>query len=159
MTAIAAAGANYGLKFNWKKLEVLPVRCDASIATPDGGLVKQKDSIVYLGCVLSADGTVGPELSRRLGAARAEFDTLSRVWSHAAISPRRKIQIFEACVVSKLLYGLHTAWLKSAELATSIASQARCLRKILHIPRSNHSHISKEEVLQQANRRSLRNTL
>ena len=37
----------------------------------------QKDSIVYLGCVLAADGTVGAELSRRLGAARAEFDTLA----------------------------------------------------------------------------------
>ena len=102
---------------------------------------------------------MGPELSRRLGAAKAEFDTLSRVWSHAAISPGRKIQIFEACVVSKLLYGLHTAWLKSAELAKLDAFQARCLRKILHIPHSYYSRISNEEVLQRASRRSLRNIL
>ena len=63
MQAIAAAGGNYGLKYNWKKLEALPIRCQACIAKPDGTEIVQKDSIVYLGAVLCSDGSIGPELS------------------------------------------------------------------------------------------------
>ena len=33
----ADKGANYGLKYNWRKLEVLPKRCRASIEKPDKG--------------------------------------------------------------------------------------------------------------------------
>ena len=101
---------------------MLPVRCEAHIPKPDGGHVEQKDSIVYLGSVLSAAGTVDSELSRRLGAARAEFEKLARLWSHAALPARLKIRMFEACVLSKLLYSLHTAWLKKLD-----AFQTRCL--------------------------------
>jgi len=46
MRAVAVAGANYGLQYNWKKLEALPVRCEACIPKPDGTDIAQKDSIV-----------------------------------------------------------------------------------------------------------------
>ena len=94
MQAIAAAGANYGLKYNWKKLEVLPVCCEASISQPDGTDIAQKDSVVYLGAMLSANGSIGPELSRRIGEARNDFDTLARIWSHSSLSSEWKIKIY-----------------------------------------------------------------
>ena len=71
----------------------------------------QKASIVYLGSVLSTDGTVQAELGRRLGQARTEFELLRRVWNRS-IPVHRKIRIYEACVQTKLLYSLHTAWFK-----------------------------------------------
>ena len=49
MNWIGKAGMNYVLSANWKKLEVLPLRCEAIIRKPDNDSVKQKDSIVYLG--------------------------------------------------------------------------------------------------------------
>ena len=89
---------------------------------------------------MAADGLIVSELSRRLGCARAEFDTLARVWSHSSLSTQRKLQIFEACVQTKLLYGLHAAWLRKHGLAKIDSFHVLCLRKILGIP---HSYISR----------------
>ena len=136
MKAVEAAGANYGLECNWKKLEVLSIGCDPQLRRPDGVLIPQKQSLVYLGAVLSASGTIQAELSRRLGKARSEFEALSRVWNRSTVPAHRKILIFEACVQTKLLYSLHTAWRKHDELARVDAFQARCLRKIPDIPHS-----------------------
>ena len=102
MTTIGRVGAEYGLSFNWSKLEVLPVRATTAIYKPDGTAVQNKDSMLYLGSSLSADGRAGSELNRRLGMARADFSTLARVWKHASISRRRKLQILNACIISKL---------------------------------------------------------
>jgi len=150
MLHISTAGAHYGLQYNWKKLEVLPVRCEADIRKPDGSQIDQKDCITYLGSVLAQDGRAGPELARRLGAARAEFKTLARVWSHSSLARRKKLQIFDACVLSKLLYCMHTTWLQKAELAKLDAFQAKCLRKIMGIQHSFYSRVSNEAVLEEA---------
>ena len=53
---ICAAGAQYGLGLNPKKVEALNVRCDNSVLKPDGSEVAKKDNMVYLG---------GPALCRR----------------------------------------------------------------------------------------------
>ena len=78
MKAVESAGANYGLEYNWKQLEFLAIGCGADLLRPDGAPIPQKGSLVYLGSVLSANGTVQAELSRCLGSARSEFDALSR---------------------------------------------------------------------------------
>ena len=159
MTCIRRAGTTYGLTFNWSKLEVLPVRCQALINKPDGSQVVQKDRMVYLGATLSNDGQISSELSRRLGAAQAEFGTLSKVWAHSTLALKKKLQIFQACVLSKLLYCLHTAWLSSAELRKLDAFQARCLRKTLGVPHSYISRVTNTEVLQKASQHKLSSIL
>ena len=99
---------------------------------------------------MAADGSIVSELSRRLGCARA--DTLARVWSHSTLSTQRKLQIFEDCVQTKLLYGLHAAWLRKHELAKLDSFHVRCLRKVLRIPHSYISRISNAVVLDRARR-------
>ena len=140
-------------------LEVLSAGGSACILKPDGNEILQKDGIIYLGSLITSDGKVGTELSRRLGAARAEFETLSRVWSHSTLDNVRKLRIFDACVVSKLLYCLHTSFLNKQELRRLDAFQARCLRKILRIPHSYISRVSNECVLQRAGSKPLSNAL
>ena len=152
MSLIQKAGSNYGLALNWRKLELFPVRCDAVISKPDGGAVDSKDSIVYLGSLLSKTCAIGPELSRRLGAAKSDFATLAKVWGHSSLSMCKKLQIFDACITSKLLYCLHTSWLKAQKRAKLNDFQARCLRKIAGIPPSYESHVSNETVLQTCRR-------
>ena len=85
-----------------------------------------------------------------MGAARAEFKTLERVWSHSTLPRHKKLQIFEACVLSKLLYCLHTVWLNKQELAKIDALQARCLRRIMGIQHSYFSRVSNQAVLAEA---------
>ena len=81
----------------------------APVRTPAGDHVQQKERMKYLGSLLSADGGIGPELNARLGAARSDFFKLCKIWAHTAISRRRKMEIFNACVVSKLTYCLQVA--------------------------------------------------
>jgi hypothetical protein len=155
MNCIGRAGSHYGLSFNWRKLEVLPVRCEAKICKPDGAYVPEKSSLVYLGSLLSSDGLAGSELNRRLGAASSEFKTLSRIWSHAKLSVEKKLRIFDACVLSKLLYCLHTTWLNVAERSKLDAFHVRCLRKIVGVAHSYVSRISNQIVLERAGRGKL----
>ena len=42
-------------------------------------------------------------------------DKLCQVWRYAKITQRRKLELFNACVISKLTYNRHAIWLKSAE--------------------------------------------
>ena len=44
-------GAEYGLTFNWQKLEILKVRSEEDIHKPDGSCVVAKDPMKYLGSI------------------------------------------------------------------------------------------------------------
>ena len=44
------------------------------------------ESLCYLGSLLTASGSIAPELSKRIGAARAEFHTLKRIWAHSSLN-------------------------------------------------------------------------
>jgi len=100
MECIASIGARYGMAFNWGKLEVLRVRHDGHIHLADGSRVKDKDAMVYLGSVLSADGRIAAELARRLGMARSAFQNLEAVWKHANI-PRNKTKSYTGLACCK----------------------------------------------------------
>ena len=115
MHCIEECGAHYGLQLNWRKLELMKVRTGADIVGRDGSPIAAKQSLIYLGTSLVADGRVSAELSRRIGAATSDFRVLQRIWSHATLSRRQKFRIFNACVVSKLTYVLFTACLNQAE--------------------------------------------
>ena len=52
MNAIHTVGAQYGLQFNWGKLEVLPIRCADAVFTADGATIESKVCIKYLGGTL-----------------------------------------------------------------------------------------------------------
>ena len=156
MDRIRAFGAAYGLSFNEGKLEVLCVNHDGVIKTMGGEDVKRKDSMVYLGGLLTADGRIGPELGRRLGMAQRVFQELQRVWRHANITRERKKQIYTSCVLSQLMYCLHTAWLNEAERKKLDGFHCRCLRRICGIAPAFVSRVSNHRVLEQASETPLR---
>ena len=78
----------YGLSLNWEKTEVLPIGCDADMQGPNGEPIKNKTSLVYLGSVISASGSITSEVNRRLWMAKTDFDALNRVWKHARLRKR-----------------------------------------------------------------------
>lgn len=159
MQCVADAGKVYGLSLNWTKVEMLAAGCDPLLHSPDGQNVARKDKIVYLGSVLSADGSSGSEMNRRVGSARAELEKLSRVWKHAGISVHKKLEIFEACVMSKLFYNLHALSLNTAEKRKLNAFHVKGLRKILRIPHSYYSRVSNQQVLTRAGARQATDVL
>ena len=147
MDCIRAGGEEYGLSSNWKKLECLAVRRGGKVHKADGAAVTPKASMKYLGSLLTETGRIGTELYQRLGAATSVFNELERVWKHASITRHRKIEIFNACVVTKLTYGLESACLNKLECRRLDAYQNRCLRKICKVGPSYYSRVSNEEVL------------
>ena len=159
MDAVRQAGATYGLKLNESKLEVLTVGQDGGLITATGQTIKNKDAMVYLGSLLAADGRICSELGRRIGAADAVFNDLVRVWRHADISRDQKIHIYKACVISKLLYGLQTAWIIETEKKRLDGFHCRCLRRIAGIRPAYYSRVSNDEVLRQTAERPLRTYL
>ena len=87
--------------------------------------------------------------------AKQNFEVLSRIWAHANIKLHRKLDILDSCVVSKLLYGLHTACLSKTELRRVDGFYARCLRRVLRVPPAYISRVSNDTVLRRARRTSL----
>jgi len=147
LDSIAAAGKNYGMELHWKKFQFIQVNGTITLNAPDGTVIQQSDLMTYLGTTLYADGGVKSELNRKLGAAWAEFCKLKRLWNRAALPKSRRIQIYNAVVVSRLLYGLSTAWLNVAELRRLNGFQARCLRAIVGVKPAFISRVSNAQVL------------
>ena len=115
--------------------------------------------MTYLGAAIYADGHIKSELNRRLGAAWAEFCKLSRLWKHSSLSRGRKMQIFNAKIVTGLLYSLNSAWLNVAEIRRLSGFQSRCLRVIFNIKVPFISRISNATVLQQSGQTQLSRSL
>ena len=153
--SITKVRRQYGLELNLDKTELLRVRGHEDILGTEGRPLKSKDETVYLGGLVATNGRPTRELTRRSGEAKQVFNKLTQVWKHASISHRRKCEIFESCVVAKLLYGLESLLLLLADRGKLDAFQAQCLRTILEIPHSYYSRISNEEVLCKANARQL----
>jgi len=108
-----------------------------------------------LGSVITADGQCTSAVVARLGEARASFTKLEAIWKHSALSKSRKLEVYKACIVSKLLFGLEIHFLRKHERDRLDAFHARCLRKILRIPHPMISHVSNKLVLQAAGEQPL----
>ena len=128
---------------------------EADFYDEDGNALKQVDQTIYLGASIRKDGNHSAEISRRIGESYQSFLKLKSVWSHANISRARKIEILNACVLSKLLYSLESVVCKEIDRRKINAFHCRCLRQILRIPHSYISHVSNTEVLHHAKSRPL----
>lgn len=132
---VAQVGGAYGVELHFNKLQFLPVRPCDTLSTPDGQPIPAKTEIEYLGAALAANGKHGNELSRRIGAAKAVFDALSKIWSHSSLTWKGKLRAYASCVESKLLCSLsgvclniaeQTEWIPESVLAENSWDQA-CL--------------------------------
>ena len=103
-----------------------------------------------MGGLLTADGHAVSEVLRRIGAATGDFRALQKMWGHASIGKKRKLQLLHALVASKLQYSLSTLWLVSAQLRRIDGFYARCIRPILGIPASFVSRVSNTSVFAKA---------
>jgi hypothetical protein len=153
--AIEHAGAQYGMSLHWGKTQGLSVCTNQRLKRPDGSPIDDKGSLIYLGGLVSSDGRMDSELSRRIGLASHEFRNLRQIWNHASLSRKRKLEYFQAFVVSKLIYGLSAAWLVKMQQRRLDGFYARCLRRVLGIPAAYVSRISNKSVFDMAEVRPL----
>ena len=148
MEIIVRLGAGYGLAINWKKVECMTIRCHAAFVDSVGNSIRHQTSLGYLGSTIDEKGSIQSELNSRLGMGATDFKQLSKLWNHTNISRKRKYRIYEACVLSKLLYGLQTMWLTKAQRQKLDGFHARCLRRICAIKHAYYSRVSNAAVFQ-----------
>ena len=155
LKAVSTAGAMYGLELHWGKLQLLKVRCNTAVHRPDLSRIDAQSRLMYLGSLVTDDGSISGELARRLGMATGEFKKLSRLWGHSRLGRVRKIEIFNAVVLSVLMYGLAAAWLNTSDRRKLNGFHNRCLRTIWGIKAAYYSRVSNAKVLDVTGQRPL----
>ena len=156
---IIQEGEKYGLELNWKKTMMMRVRNNGQVYSPDGHPLKSVEQAVYLGGLLNTTVNSKPEVTRRIGEAKRVFKLLGACWNHANISKHRKLEIFRAVILPKLLYNLESVWLLKVDRNRLDSFQTACLRQILKIPHSYVSRVSNAEVRARAGARPLSDDL
>ena len=134
---IADSSARMGMRINVEKTEVqfFGKGNRNSKIQVDGKELRQTDSFVYLGgCIHSKDGCEG-DLTRRIGLARGMFQNLHKIWESKELSKSTKIEVYEALVLSVLLYNSETWTLKEAQKDRLRVLEMAFLRKIEGVTR------------------------
>ena len=152
---VASVGNSYGLDLHWDKFQLLQVNDTFNLQSPHGQQIPPSLRLAYLGTSIYADGGVKAELNQKLGVAWGDFCALHRVWKHSTLCFARKVRIYNAVVISRLLYGLSSAHLNVAETRRLNGFQCRCMRVILGIKPSFISRVSNAEVLKRAQQNDL----
>ena len=107
------------------------------------------DSFTYLGSCISSNLSLDSELNVRIGKASKTMARLAaRVWDNALLTINTKMKVYQACVLSTLLYGSETWTLYSRQERRLNAFQTRCLRRLLGI--TWQDRITNVEVLSRA---------
>jgi len=79
---------------------------DTCLFTIDDTTLEHVEEFLYFGSTISKNTTVDQELSIRLGKASTTFGRpTKRVWKNRHLSIHTKVRVYEACVLSILLYG------------------------------------------------------
>ena len=103
---IQTIGEQYGLHLNKDKCEVITYGPLADIRFKEGDRMKQKDEAKYLGCHLNDDNSIKRELDRRITECAIIWRKLDIFWIYSDCSIRKKIQVYDAIIRTKLLYGM-----------------------------------------------------
>ena len=73
LNAIAHFGKYYGLQIYWSKSYLLRIGSDEDMFDAQDKAIKCKSNIIYLGGLLTADGDLYREITRRLGETTSIF--------------------------------------------------------------------------------------
>ena len=116
------------------------------------------DEFTYLGSIISMNLSLDSEISRRIGQASGTISKLTkRAWENKYLTENTKMHIYQACVLSTLLYGSET-WTTYLRQECRLNSfHLRCLRGILGVKRQDH--ITNSEILSRAGTPSLHSLL
>lgn len=150
MDRFSQACKDFGLTISLKKTNVLGqgVEEPPSITIDDYEL-EVVNQFTYLGSTISSNLSLDTELDKRIGKAATTLARLTtRVWENSKLSIKTKMAVYNACVLSTLLYGSET-WTTYAKQERRLnAFHMRCVRRILGI--SWQDRVPNTEVLSRA---------
>ena len=131
----ADAATKFGLTISLKKTEVLyqppPGQPHSNpVLTIAGTELNSVKSFCYLGSVMSHDTSLDAEITSRIAKASAAFGSLSRrLWRNHGIKLSTKIKVYNAVVISSLLYASSTWTLYRRQVQQLESFHMKCLRR------------------------------
>ena len=115
-----------------------------------GQYVKSTEKELYLGGQIRTDYNTSYEVGRRIALGEAAYRDMKRIFLDRKLSVYRKLQIYHACIASTVLHGLETLNITLRNIKRLEVFEHRTIRRILRIPASMISHVSKEQVMLQS---------
>ena len=115
----------------------------------DGKQLNNVEHFTYLGSVMSCEASIDKDVDSRIAKASAAFGRLQkRVFKNHSLSIPTKIAVYNAIVVSTLLYGSESWVLYRKHIRLLERFHQRCLRAIMRIDWKDH--ITNNSVSEQA---------
>ena len=132
---LSHACKEFGLTTSLKKTNILAQDAQTPpVITIDNTELEVVDSFSYLGFTVSSKASLDVEISSRIAKAAGVMAKLNkRVWNKDLLSERTKLQVYQSCVLSTLLYGSES-WPTYARQEKRLNGfHLRCLRRLLQI--------------------------
>ena len=133
LAKIEEHAAYYGLNFNKTKCVGLPFNSNATPKFKDGSKVKHADAAPYLGSNISNTHNLKAGVSKKISACFVLLNKLNHFWSKSNCPTKFKLDVFDAVIRSKLVYGLEAVHLSTNLMQTLNIFQLKGIRKILHM--------------------------
>ena len=134
LAAIEMEGNKYGLQLNKKKCDYLHFGQAGPVVFADGTPVPKKHEVKYLGCNMNDRADPEREISKRKKETMITLNKLHIFFYNSDNTVTRKMQMFNAIIRAKLMYGLETVVMNTRVKHMLDAFQLKCLRKILKVP-------------------------
>ena len=97
----------------------------------NGNPLEVVDIFCYLGSMVDSSGGTEADIKARIGKARTAFAQLKKIWKSSIITRKTKMRLFNAIVMSVLLYGCQT-WKTTSGIIKKLQTFVnKCLRIIL----------------------------
>ena len=135
LAEIQTESAYYNLNLNLAKCINLTLnQKQTSVKFQTGDLVPRRKKATYLGTLLTDTNDNHAELNNRIADATATANKLKIFWQKAQTDIKWKLQVLDAIIRSKLLYGIECIQLTQADQDRIDAYQMKGIRRILNIP-------------------------
>ncbi len=155
VTTLNDVAADFGLTVSFSKTKFMAMGCDITAAdcTPlpvARSVVDPVSEFRYLGSLVDNSGRCSADIRSRVAAASRAFGALARpVFKNSLLSLQTKRVVFNACVLSLLLYGAECWVTLQEDVRTLTSFYMRCVRSILGISMRDvwRDHISTVDTL------------
>ncbi len=128
---IADTSKKIGLNINIPKTKILRVNATFQQAIHIGETnLEDVSSFEYLGSKIDEHGGTDADVQARICKARSAFACLSKIWNSRTLWVQTKLRLFNSNVMSVLLYGAETCFLKKSHEAKLQTFVNKCLRRI-----------------------------
>ena len=105
---------HFGLKFNFSKGVAMNYNTPFATKFKNGEQISTADETLYLGAIIRKDHSVRSEITRKFGACFATLKRLELFWNNNNCPKKFRLQVFDAVVRSKLVYGLESVMLTNS---------------------------------------------